>query len=202
MDAVGLRDRWAWLAHALGLKSNPVRRRVDRLTGVSMLLLLVIGLLALPASAAFGYSVYQQQSQAVARESAERYQAVAVVTSNAQPRTLGGSPEGENTVTEAPAKWTDRHGQDHTGVVVVPVGTVQGSPLTVWLGPSGAVVPAPSTQAAAVATAVVEAVVALAAVEMCCLLLAVGVRALADVYACRAWGREWEIVERRWAQPH
>ncbi len=198
----GIRYRFAWLAHALATSRNPLRRRVDRLTAVAMLILIVLAAAAIPAAVFFGSDLHQQQARVAAAEAAQRYQVPAVLTANPQTSAPGDGPDGQRPVTDASVRWTDRNGQGHLGVVQVPSDTVQGRTVPVWVGPSGELTPPPRTEAEVTGSAVFETIMGLAAATICCSLLAAGVRGLADAHARRAWAREWEIVERRWTQPH
>ncbi len=198
----GIRYRVTWLGHTLSTTDNPLRRRVDRLTAVTMLMLLVLAVAAVPAAGWFGSAVHRQQTQAAAVEATQRYQVPAVLTGNPQTTVVGDSPDTQHSVTEAPARWADLNGQAHSGGVEVLPDRVQGSTVPVWIGPSGELTPPPRTEAVVMVSAVFEAIAVLAAAETCCLLLAACVRGLASAYAHRTWAREWEIVERRWTQPH
>jgi hypothetical protein len=195
MHRTGIRDRFGWLVHALSPRRNPLRRGLDRLTAAIILLFAVIGLLAIPASAEYGNIVHQQQSQLAAQERVERYQVAATLTAPPQTHTAGSS---ENFVTDAPVKWTDHTGRDHSAVARVPDGSLTDTTTAVWIDQSGQLVSPPRSEGAITTSAVSAALWVLLSIEACCLALAVTAQYLAGVYARRAWAREWEVVAGRW----
>ena len=49
-----LKAHAGWLVHALGLARNPLRRPIDRVAAAISVLLLLVALVAVPATAVFG----------------------------------------------------------------------------------------------------------------------------------------------------
>lgn len=201
MDNTGIRYRCAWLGHALGVRRNPLRRTVDRCTASVLALLLAVGLAAIPACAVFGSSWHDRQLRAEATEAAQRYPVVATLTGPADIHVTGEATHGNDSVAEAPMRWSDRTGREHSAVVTVPATAVRHNTATLWVDGSGGL-PAPSRgRAEVVASAVVVAMGLLLATEIGLLVLATGVRRLSDLYARRAWTHEWEAVAQRGTWP-
>jgi hypothetical protein len=201
MDTTGIRYRCAWLVHVLGVRRNPLRRGLDLVTAATMALLLVIGLAAIPASVMVGSSFHDQQVRAAAADAAQRYPVVASLTGPPQVHVTGDADYNRAAVADAPVRWSDRAGQEHSAMVTVPAQNMQHDTTTVWIDESGRLSPPPRSQAEVLASAVTVAIGLLLAVEVCVLVLAAGVRRLSDLYARRAWAHEWEVVARRWTGP-
>lgn len=201
MDTTGIRYRCAWLVHALGVRHNPLRRTLDRCTASVLALLLAVGLAAIPACVLFGSSFHDRQLRAEATEVAQRYPVVATLTGPPQVHVTGDVEHGRDSVAEAPMRWSDRTGQEHSAMVTVPAMAVQHNTATLWVDGSGTLSAPPRGTAEVVASAVVVAMGLLLAVEVGLLVLAAGVRRLSDLYARHAWTHEWEAVAQRGTWP-
>lgn len=201
MDITGIRYRCTWLVHALRVRRNPLRRGVDLVTAAVMALLLATGLAVVPACVMFGSSFYGQQARAAATEATQRYPVVATLTGAPQIHVTGDAEYSREAIADAPVRWSDRPGQEHTAMVTVPAQSIQHSTTTVWIDGAGQLSPAPRSNAEVLASAVVVAIGLLLTVEVCVLVLATGVRRLSDLYARRAWAQEWEVVASRWTGP-
>jgi hypothetical protein len=198
MDITGIRYRCAWLVHALGVRRNPLRRGVDLVTAVVMVLLLAMGLAAVPACAMLGSTFHDRQAVAAATDAAQRYPVVAALTGTPEVHATGNAEYSREAVADAPVRWSDRTGQEHSAIVTVPTHSIQHATTTVWIDGSGQLSAAPRGEAEVVASAVIVTMGLLLTVEVGILVLATGVRRLSDLYARRAWAREWEVVARRW----
>jgi hypothetical protein len=201
MDTTGIRYRCAWLVHALGVRHNPLRRTVDRCTAAVLALLLAVGLAAIPACAVFGSSFRDRQLRAEATEAAQRYPVVATLTGPPRVHATGDAEYGRDSVAEAPMRWSDRIGREHSAMVTVPAVAIQQNTATVWVEGSGKLAAAPRSTAEVVASAVVVAMGLLLATEVSLVVLAAGVRRLSDLYARHAWTHEWEAVAQRGTWP-
>ncbi|WP_406690227.1 hypothetical protein REH65_30605 [Saccharopolyspora sp. ID03-671] len=83
----------SWLVHALGVRRNPVRRRVDRLVGVALFGLLVAALTVVPVLAlSAGKAEYAAQRREAAVMASSRRVVDAVVLSD--PELVGSEPGG------------------------------------------------------------------------------------------------------------
>lgn len=201
MNTTGIRYRCAWLVHALRARRNPLRRGVDLVTAAAMTLLLAMGLALIPASALFGSSFHDQQAREAASDAAQRYPVVAALTGAPQFHAAGDAEYSREAVADAPVRWSDRAGQEHSAMVTVPARSIQHSTTTVWIDGSGRLSPVPRSSAEVVASAVVVAIGLLLTAEAGVLVLAAGVRRLSDLYARRVWAHEWEVVAPRWTRP-
>lgn len=177
---------------------NPLRRRVDRIESVIVMVGVLVALLVVPLAAAVGTAV----GHASDRSWTERRDALTQVRAELLEDT-------DAIVTEVPSAykisakvgWTDSEGWPHEGRASVLTGTKKGAEVTVWIDGSGAIVPAPPdpSHGKTVGTAI-----GISAALMGWLLLA-GTARLAVVplnrRRLRDWEAEWEHVEPRWRNP-
>lgn len=119
---------------------NPLRRGVDRMESLLLLVTILAALLAIPAAAMVGSAVRNASEHSAAERRAE--------LRSVQARTLEDTPSAVPVVpgqvnSGVRAGWVDEAGIPREGRVHVVIGTKAGSEVTVWLDRSGAVVPPP-----------------------------------------------------------
>lgn len=195
------RSEAAWLIHAVGFGSNPLRRGVDRLTGLATIAIVLIGLLAIPICATAASVVHEQQSAEVSQQAADRHQTVAVLTENAKIGSNSGDGARVDTTSTANVQWQDARRQPRSAVIPVQAGAVRGDTTTLWLDKAGNATDPPRSQFSVTTSAVLLAMWLVLVVELVLWALLTLVRRLGFAYASRAWEHEWEMVERSWKWP-
>lgn len=179
----------------LGFGRNQLRRGVDRAEALLLFAVLMAGLLLVPVAAALGTSISSSAEQSAALRRAE-LRSVAAHTLEDTAVAVPAAPG--QLASRVRVGWTDELGFPHEGWANVVIGTKAGSPVTVWLDQSGAVVPAPRQPADSQA---LGAAVGMVTVMLGWPLLWLGFRLLRlplDRRRARAWEREWAEVAPRW----
>jgi hypothetical protein len=179
----------------MALRGRRPRRWTDRIEDAAAWMLLAAGLLLILAGCAIGLSTHDRLAERGRLDALDRTPAVAVLL-EATPTIAygGGSPVG------ASATWRDRWGQTHTGIVTAPQSLRAGSAIPIWIDRSGAAVPAPTSDADAVAVATFTAgVVILAGVSVLACVWEI-VRRVTLAHNCAAWEREWREVAPVWSR--
>lgn len=189
----------SWLVHALGVRRNPVRRRVDRLVGVALLGLLVAALTVVPVLAlSAGNAEYAaQRREAAVIASSQRVVDAVVLT---DPEMVGSEPGGGASM-RADVGWTGHDGLPRAEHAEIPSGSHLGSRFPLWVDAAGHVAPAPPTETTSLASAAGTAVGVLALGLLGCAALMKTVRSVAAAWAWRRWEWEWAQVEPEWSRP-
>jgi hypothetical protein len=185
------RSRWARL---LGIDSNPLRRRSDRVeAGLKVALLSSFAPLAVLAAAISGHWAQALGSQELRAQSA-RLHVLAVL--------LEGVPDshvmlGASALRQTPARWI-LDGRHRVGMVAALPGTPRGASVGIWVDRAGAVVSVPLTRAA-VELRVIEAM-ALATIGVALLLWLLLSLTRGVLNRCRlaSWGTAWAAVGPQW----
>jgi hypothetical protein len=189
----------ARLARWLGFDRNPLRRGTDRVEGALRLVMIIVVVTVVPATAVaagrwtYHYVVHQAQAQQAAQ-----HQVTAVLLRDA-PAT--GTPDPYTSVQTAwvPARWQPPGQPPRTGEVLAVPGARKGSTVRTWIDPSGAVADPPldhrviagDVWMAVTATLLVSGALLLAA--------AVLARRLLDRRRLRAWEAEWRTSGPLWS---
>ena len=136
-------ENLARLARWLGFDRNPLRRGTDRVEGVLRLVMIIVVVAVVPATAvAVGrWADHYVLHQAQARQAAD-HQVTAVLLRDA-PAT--GTPDPYTSVPTAwvPARWQPPGQPPRTGEVLAVAGARKGSTVRTWIDPSGAVTDPP-----------------------------------------------------------
>ena len=133
----------ARLARWLGFDRNPLRRGTDRVEGALRLVMIIVVVAVVPATAVAAgrwtdhYVLHQAQAQ-----QAVDHQVTAVLLRDA-PAT--GTPDPYTSVQTAwvPARWQPPGQPPRTGEVLAVAGARKGSTVRTWIDPSGAVTDPP-----------------------------------------------------------
>jgi hypothetical protein len=183
----------------LGLGRNPLRRRVDRLEAVLLMIMLVAALLVVPAAAGLGTTVRNRAQHSAAEERAE----VRPVQARTQENTAEAVPSSFGvTTTTVRVRWFDTWGSPHEDKAHVLIGTKAGTELTIWLDRAGVMTRAPRPPGDSIVLGVAAGVtMPLLAWLLLLVLFRFARRPLNDRRA-QAWAREWEQVSPRWTRPH
>ncbi|GAA0528253.1 hypothetical protein GCM10011581_31690 [Saccharopolyspora subtropica] len=190
-----------WLVHALGLRPNPLRRRLDRVVAAAVLGMLVVAVSVVPMVAlSWGTAAYEADRHAAERAAATRYRVDAVVIEEPTTVVLAVNPEVSSTTHRAPVQWTGTDGAPRAANVEVPPGTTVGSRIPLWIDDADRVTTAPLSEGQVRTSAVALAFGVFLTGEALCAAGIAGVLAAANARADRAWHREWEIVEPKWTR--
>jgi hypothetical protein len=189
----------ARLARWLGFDRNPLRRGIDRVEAALRLVMIILVVLAVPAtSVAVGrWADHYALSQARAQMAVD-HQVTAVLLRDA-PAT--GTPDPYTSVQTAwvPARWQPPGQPSRTGEVLTTAGAHKGSTVRTWIDPSGAVIDPPLDHRAIVGDVVLAVTATLLVSGL--LLLAAGAltRRVFERRAARAWEAEWRASGPLWS---
>ena len=198
MNTIQQRPTELWVLmqlRRLGFGRNKLRRGVDRTEALLLFAMLVVGLLLVPAAAAFGTWVSSASEQSASQRRAE----LRSVQAETLEDTVMAVPVGPGqAASRARVRWTDELGVPHEGRTNVVVGTKAGSPVTVWLDRTGAIVPPPrQPQDSAALGAGAGMLVVMVGWPLLWGLFRL-LRVPLDRSRSRAWEREWAEIAPRW----
>ncbi|MGH3125540.1 MAG: Rv1733c family protein [Streptosporangiaceae bacterium] len=194
-----LGENLARLARWLGFDRNPLRRGTDRVEGALRLVMIIVVVAVVPATAVaagqwtYHYVVHQAQAQ-----QAVDHQVTAVLLRDA-PAT--GVPDPYTSVQTAwvPARWQPPGQPPRTGEVLAVAGARKGSTVRTWIDKSGAVTDPPLNHRV-VRGDVLMAVMATLLLSGVLLLGAAGLaRRMLDRRRLRAWEAEWRTSGPLWS---
>ncbi|MCI2416176.1 hypothetical protein MOQ72_01965 [Saccharopolyspora sp. K220] len=199
-----LKAHAAWLVNALAVNRNPLRRPIDRLAAGITLLLLMVALIAVPASGLFGAALHTDLTQRAQVSATTTHPVTAVVTTTPATSTPISEAYGQDTISStAVVEWrTGLDQQPHTATIQVPANSAAGDNLTVWVDQAGNRVPPPPSASSVTASAIFGAVLVLLVAELACFALIAGTQHLARFVSMRAWEREWAFLQHggTWSQ--
>ncbi|TDU83797.1 hypothetical protein EV138_6261 [Kribbella voronezhensis] len=190
----------SWVAmqtRRLGFGRNPLRRPSDRFEALLTWIVLLTGLLMVPAGAAAGTSI-RDASQTRATEQRMLLHEVLARTTAETPA-LTGQEIGLVTW-PVTVSWQDETGLDHRGRTDVALGTKAGTEVTVWIDGVGAVAkpPRPAGDSAAIGTAAGFGIVACCWLALWLFLLLA--RCALDRRRLANWAAEWKQVAADWTR--
>jgi uncharacterized membrane protein len=197
MGVKSLRAEVRWLVRSLG--RNPLRRRLDRVAAIAILVLLAAAILVFPVAVAAGNASYAKEARAAAVAAETRRPVDAVVTGARVAHVITG-PEHQITSYSAEVSWTGADGKARVETTSVPPTVVTGSKIQIWVDTADRVTVAPPNDAQLRASAVAFTLGIVMTGQLLCAGLIWCVRRIADAYALRAWNREWETVETKWLE--
>jgi hypothetical protein len=179
----------------MAMRTQPARRRTDRIEDVAVWILIAAGLLVVLLSCGIGLRVHGDLLERGRMESAARIPTVARLLADS---TVINSANSTSSSVMVSATWQDPSGSPHAGLVVVPRGLHAGGTVAIWIDASGAKVPAPTSARDA-------GLIGLVAGGMA---LGVGIGLLVGLWAlvrratlaanCARWEAEWREVAPRW----
>jgi hypothetical protein len=170
----------------LGVRRNPLRRRVDRVEVLAWVLAAVLLCCAVPASLAAGSAVQRHQ---LAVRAAGAHPVTATVLADVG---FAGFADGVSSAA-ARVAWT-RDGEKHIGVVAVPPPEHAGDKLRIWVDDTGRTTPPPLSDQAIASQRDGMVVLCLlgSLVALTCLLTSV--RLGLDRLRYARWDRDWRRV--------
>ncbi|MGP4020985.1 Rv1733c family protein [Saccharopolyspora sp. 5N708] len=199
-----LKAHAAWLVNALAVNRNPLRRPIDRLAACITLLLLMVALIAVPASGLFGSALHTDLTQRAAVSAAITHPVNAVLLTTPAVNTPLSEAYTQDTISStAVVEWrTGLEQQPHTATIQVPAGSRVGDNLAVWVDQAGNRVPPPPSASSITTSAIFAALLVLLTVELACIGLIAGTQHLARLVSMRAWEREWAFLQHggTWSQ--
>lgn len=189
----------SWLVHVLGMRRNPLRRRVDRVVAVSVLGLLVAAVVVVPLVAlSAGRAEYAAQRREASMIANEEHVVDAVVLTEPE---VGGVGPGEGANTRADVGWTGTDGRPRAARAEAPSTSHVGTRFPLWVDAGDHVAPVPPTEAASRASSAGTAFGVLVLGLLGCAALMEAARVASDTWARRRWGQEWARVEPDWTRP-
>lgn len=188
--------RWVRLARSLWPGRNPLARTTDRVEGVALIVVVLLGLLLLPVMLVLGSLTHDNVTERGEAQARGSQRTVATLTEDAPPDTA--TSFGNTGKTPVTATWALPDGTTGTGLVHAAVGLEKGARVDVWLDRDGQVVDAPVSSESAAFTAGMVAVwgwlVALAVLA----LTQCGLHRALDRRRYLAWDRQWAQADRDW----
>lgn len=185
------------LGRRLGVGRNPLRRDVDRVESIAVLIAIVLAAIAVPFVLMTGSAIHRANLAQVAAQTANAHQTTAVLLQDAPYTTGLDAGMSKETV---PGSWHTPDGAVLTGQVVAIPGEKAGTKVAVWTDNSGRQVDQPLTEDQAYWRGVLADIVIMFGV-VCVLGCALGVvrwRLNRRRYA--AWDADWSETEPRWTQ--
>jgi hypothetical protein len=188
-------DTWSpvapfWLRSLVCFSRSPLVRRTDRLEAGARLMASILALLLIAPAAAFGTSVYDQQRQLAARQSAEWHTvaAIAVESSIAVSRFTAVGFRSH-------ARWR-AGGADHNAWFVGPQNLRSGDPTSVWVNNRGEYVGPPQTRDQVSAAAFGAAALMWLGLTGFLYLVVQVVHWWVDRKRYAGWAAEWQELDR------
>jgi hypothetical protein len=174
---------------------RPPRRATDRVEDLVAWVLAAAALLLVITAGVTGLAVYGRESERAELDSRSKSPVRAVLQEDA-PLMIGDL--GERVPVRVLARWTDRAGNEHSGVVEVEAAKPAGTEVQVWVDTAGKVVSRPVLPLNAVVGGITSAFGVLCAGGTLLVAMWFGVRGLTARRNARHWEREWELVEPDW----
>lgn len=171
------------------------RRGTDRVEDVMAWILSAAALLLVVVACAAGIAVHGYETERAEEQRTTTSAAIAVLLEPA-PVVVGDG--GQPLPTKALARWTDRTGSEHIGMVLVAGPEPAGAQVEVWIDADGEITTRPTTAANAVVGGFAAAVGVLCAGGTLLGAAWLGVRQLTARVNHRHWEREWALVEPQW----
>jgi hypothetical protein len=189
---------------AIAMRSEPERpsaagwlprRATDRAEDAVAWVLMVAALLLVVVAGVTGLAVYGAESARAELESGTRSPVRAVLLEDAE---LVAGDLGERLPVRVPARWTDRNGLEHSGLVEVAYPEPAGTEIEVWVDAAGEIVARPVRPLNAVVGGITSGFGVLCAGGTLLVAMWFGVRRLTARRNARHWERAWEQVEPEW----
>jgi len=186
------------VVHRLGLNSNPLRRRTDKIAaclGAGLLITFLAGapLLTLAAIHWAGQAGAAEQR---AQHTWHQVEAVLLRSAPAPAAFANGLYGG----TWVPARWTAPDGRSRTGEIDVTTGLAKGQTLPIWVDPTGLPTGPPLTHRAVVARTALAATLAPVVLAIVLGFLAGVGRWVIDRRRLAGWDAAWALVGPQWTK--
>ena len=170
------------------------RRTTDRVEDLVAWLLTGAALLVIVFAVVTGVTVHGREAERAELNSRSASQTRAVLLEDAH--VVSG--EFGRAPAQVRARWADRGGREHVGVVPAMRSRPAGAEVEVWIDAAGEITSRPGHSANAVIGGIVSAIGVLCAGATPLLATWFGVRGLTGRSNSRRWEREWARVEPQW----
>ncbi|MDA3625129.1 hypothetical protein OU415_06765 [Saccharopolyspora sp. WRP15-2] len=188
-------------ARSMGLTSNPLRRRLDKVVATLVLGLVLFAIFGVPVVAVVvGETSYDAASRAAAAAAATRHPVNATVLKPHIADAVGTAPDVKPQHYSAEVRWTGADGTPHFATAAVAPSADVGSAVQLWVDTSDRLSAPPLSERQIRGAATMSAFGALVSGEVLCIVLVTCVRAVGEALASRSWGREWEVVGPKWTR--
>ncbi|MEV6486541.1 hypothetical protein [Streptomyces sp. NPDC051576] len=183
-----------------GRRNNPLRRRSDVVEAWTALVVTVLLFVVAPvAGAAAGLWAHDQARTIAATQRADRHRVPAQVIGN--PPSQLTSVEGTRAQTfPVEVRWTDPGKGPRTATAEVPLGTVRGAMVDVWIDAKGHGVAPPAGEVAVWQHTLTIGVWTAGGVVAVALLASAVTRRVALRHRLAEWERDWALTEPEWTQ--
>ena len=176
---------------------NPLRRPVDRLEGLAVIVLVAVALVATPLIA-FGAGRWSWDGGvATARAEHAAWHQVSAVVLRGTPRPRS-NPYGAVYLAQVPVQW-NADGTSHTGQVTTEAGVRTGATVTIWTGPAGQLTNAPLAQAEIAHQAFFAGMMAVLGFSLLLGVTALVIRRILQRRRMAAWDAEWRATGPLWS---
>lgn len=181
-------------------RNNPLRRRSDVVEAWTALAVTVLLFVIAPlAGAGAGLWAHDQARTIAAAQRADRHRVPAQVIGN--PPSGLTSVEGTRAQTfPVEVRWTDPGKGPRTTTAEVPVGTVRGAVVDVWLDTKGHGVAPPAGEVAVWQHTLTIGVWTAGGVVTLALLVSAVTRRVALRHRLAEWERDWALTEPEWTR--
>ncbi len=179
-----------WLRTFMCFSRSPLVRRSDRLEASARLMALIVALLLIAPAAAFGTSVYDEQKQTVARQSAEWHTVAATAVDNSVVVSRVGAAGFRTHV-----RWR-AGGADHNAWFVGTQNLRLGDQTSVWVNHRGEYVGPPQSREQVSAAAFGAAAMLWLGVTGSLYLAVLALRWWLDHKRYGRWATEWRELDR------
>lgn len=171
------------------------RRTTDRVEDAVAWILTALALLLIVVAGVTGLAVHGGEADRAELENGSKSQARAVLLEEVYV-TIGDL--GTPIPVPVTARWTDRDGRQHAGLVPVDRSAPAGAEVDVWIDAAGEIASRPVRPENAVVGGIVSAFGVLCAGGTLLGATWLGVRRLTQLRNTRRWEREWALVEPQW----
>lgn len=194
-----MRSRWVpptarLLARQLGFHRDPLRRRSDRVEGIVLLLVLVVGLLGLVLAGLSAARVHSYAERVAGAQNAERHLVQALVLTDAHPSLSDGS------LAVVTATWPTSGSGWRVGPIEAAATARAGDHRMIWTDRSGTVVDRPMTQSDVLGLTMAAVLGVLLGTGLILLLVYRTVRWLLDRARWSDWDLDWAHTEPLWTK--
>lgn len=179
-----------WLRHFVCFSRSPLVRRSDRLEAAARIMALMVALVLIAPAAAFGTSVYDQQTQVAARQSAEWHTVAATAVDNSVVVSRVGAAGFRTHV-----RWRVG-GADHDAWFVGPQNLRIGDQTSMWVNRRGEYVGPPQTRGQASGAAFGAAALLWLGLAGGLFVMVQTLRGWLDHKRYRTWAAEWRELDR------
>jgi hypothetical protein len=171
------------------------RRTTDRVEDAVAWLLTGVALLVIVIAGVTGLAVHGREAERVELESRSTSQTRAVLLEDVL---VMAGEHGQRMPAQARARWTDRDGREHVGLVAATRSQPAGAEAELWIDAAGEITSRPARPMNAVFGGIVAAVGVLCAGATLLIATWVAVRGVTGRHNSRRWEHEWARVEPQW----